>query len=78
MGSEAVGGTLVPLLFLCLGGMLYEGIAFSLFFAQSPVELLKYESAFFVTLKPKDPGPNKWFGGPGLDSPQLIGCLIIK
>jgi len=31
-GSEAVGGTLVPLLFLCLGDMLYEGIASSLFF----------------------------------------------
>ena len=25
---------------------------------------------FFVTLRPKDPVPNKlWFGGPGLDSP---------
>ena len=34
-----------------------------------------YESAFFVTLRPKDPGPNKWFGRPGLDSPQLMGCL---
>ena len=33
---------------------------------------------FFVTLRPKDPGLNKWFGGPGLDSPQLTGCLRIK
>ena len=33
---------------------------------------------FFVTLRPKDPELNKWFGGPGLDSPQLIGCLRIK
>ena len=31
-GSEAIGGILVPLLFLCLGGMLCEGIASSLFF----------------------------------------------
>ena len=37
-GLEAVGGTLVPLLFLCLGGILCEGIASSLFFAQSLVE----------------------------------------
>ena len=33
---------------------------------------------FFVTLRPKDPGPNKWFGEPGLDSPQLTGCLRVK
>ena len=57
-GSEAVGGTLVPLLFLCLGGMFCEGIASSLFFTQSPAESPKCESAFSVTLKPKDPGPN--------------------
>ena len=77
-GSEAVDGTLVPLLFLCLGGILCEGIASSFFFAQSLVESPKCESAFFVTLRPKDPEPNKWFGGPGLDSPQLTGCLRIK
>ena len=78
-GSEAVGGTLVPLLFLCLGGMLCEGIAYSLFFAQSPVKSPKCESTFFVTLRPKDPGPNSlWFDGPGFDSPQLTGYLRIK
>ena len=36
------------------------------------------ESAFFVTLWPKDPGPNKWFGEPDLDLPQLTGCLKVK
>ena len=34
--------------------------------------------SFFETLKPKDPRPNKWFGEPGLDSPQLTSCLRIK
>ena len=57
-GSEAAGGTLVPLLLLCLGGMLCEGIASSLFFTQSPVESPKCESAFSVALKPKDPRPS--------------------
>ena len=46
-GSEAAGGILVPLLFFCLGGMLCEGIASSLFFTQSPAKSPKCESAFF-------------------------------
>ena len=47
-GSEATGGILVHLLFICLGGMLCEGIASSHFFTQSPVESPKCESAFFL------------------------------
>ena len=39
---------------------------------------LVWECLFFVTLKPKDPGSNKRFGEPGLDSPQLTSCLRIK
>ena len=31
-----------------------------------------------MTLKPKDPRPNKRFGEPSLDSPQLTSCLRIK
>ena len=58
MGSEAIGGILVPLLFLCLGGMLCEGISFSLFFTQSPVKSPKCESAFSLALRPKDHEPN--------------------
>ena len=46
-GLEATCGILVPLLFLCLGGMLCERIASSLFFTQSLVESPKCESAFF-------------------------------
>ena len=56
--SEAVGGTLVPLLFLCLGGMLCKGISSSLFFTQSPAESPKCEGAFSLALRPKDLGPN--------------------
>ena len=57
-GLEAAGGILVPLLFLCLGGMLCERIASSLFFTQSPMKLPKCESAFSLAHRPKDPGPN--------------------
>ena len=46
-GLEAAGGILVPLLFLCLGGMLCKGIASTLLFTQSPVKSPKCESAFF-------------------------------
>ena len=52
-GSEAACGILVPLLFLCLGGMLCEGIASSLFFTQSLVESPKCEGAFSLALRPK-------------------------
>ena len=57
-GSEAASGILVPLLFLCLGGMLYERIASSLFITQSLVKLPKCENAFSLAHRPKDPGPN--------------------
>ena len=60
MGLEAAGGILVPLLFLCLGGMLYERTVSSLFFTQSLVKSPKYESAFSLAYKPKDPGPNDY------------------
>ena len=46
-GSKATGGTLAPLLFLGLRGMLCEGIVSSLSFTQSPVKSPKCESAFF-------------------------------
>ena len=59
-GSEAAGGTLAPLLVLCLGAMLYEGTASSLSFTQSPLESPKCKSAFFLARKPKDPGPNTY------------------
>ena len=45
-------------------------------------EAMKYVRVpffFFVTFRPKDPGPNSlWFDGPGFDSLQLTGCLRIK
>ena len=46
-GSKATGGTLAPLLFLGLRGMLCEGIVSSLSFTQYPVKSPKCESAFF-------------------------------
>ena len=61
MGSEAAGGTLAPLLFLSLGAMLCEGIASSLSFTQSPMELPKCEGAFFLAYRPKDPRPNTYY-----------------
>ena len=64
-GSETVGGTLVPLLFLCLGGILCEGIASSLFFAQSPAESPKCENAFF-----------SWHSSPRISS--LISGLVDR
>ena len=57
-GSEAAGGTLVHLLLLCLGAMLCERTASSFSFTQSPAKSPKCKSAFSVTLRPKDPGPN--------------------
>ena len=45
-GSEAAGDALVPLLFLGLGAMFYEGIASSLSFTQSFAESPKCEGPF--------------------------------
>ena len=47
-------------------------------YKKSTACLISVRVPFFFTLRPKDPGPNKRFGEPGLDSLQLTGYLRVK